>query len=119
VYESFINAPEGSIESFINNNEILFTNITEYYKKTQANLLPAPFSKDELQQIQNLNEDVISKLNIQWGMTHLEFYRHPNGLYFGEIALRPPGGHIMAILKTAYGFNAWEALLAVELNHDF
>lgn len=119
VYESFIDAPEGSIESFINNNEILFTNVTEYYKKTQANLLPAPFSADELQQIIDLNEDVISKLSIQWGMTHLEFYRHHDGLLFGEIALRPPGGHIMAILKTAYGFNAWEALLAVELNQDF
>lgn len=119
IYESYIQAPEASVESFIQNFEVKFANVTEYHKKTVANLLPAHFSQPELEEILELNEEVISKMNIKWGMTHLEVYRHTDGLLFGEIALRPPGGYIMNLIKMAYGFNAWEAFVAMELGLDF
>ncbi len=119
IYESYVDAPEGSVESFVSNHKILFTNITDYYVKTKCNVLPANYQQDELNEILKLNEDVIQKLNIEWGMTHLEFYRHPSGLLFGEIAIRPPGGYIMELQKLSYGFNAWEAYLAIQLGEDF
>jgi biotin carboxylase len=119
IYEGFIDAPEGSIESFVSNGQILFSNITEYYEKRHTNLVPASYSQKEKEMIQEFNENVIKGMHIQWGMTHLEFYRTKNDLVFGEIALRPPGGYIMELIHQTYGFNPWEAFLAVELGEDF
>ncbi|MCB0343277.1 MAG: ATP-grasp domain-containing protein [Bdellovibrionales bacterium] len=119
IYEKMVNAPEGSIESFIQNGQIQFTNITQYRSKTHVNIVPAPYPDTECQQILELNESVVKALKIQWGQTHLEFYRSAEGHLFGEIALRPPGGYIMDLISMAYGFNAWEAFIAVELGIDF
>ena len=118
LYESFIDADEGSVESFINKGEILFTNITEYFVRRHANIVPASYASDEIQQFLALNEQVIKKLKINWGMTHLEFYRNNEGLYFGEIALRPPGGYIMHLIQQAYNFDPWEAFLNIEIDRD-
>lgn len=118
LYEAFINASEGSVESFVNRGEILFTNVTEYFEKGFSNIVPASYSQGEIKDILELNKQVIQKLKINWGMTHLEFYRHKDGLLFGEIALRPPGGYIMQLMEEAYGFNPWEAFLNVEIDRD-
>ncbi len=119
LFEKFIDAPEASVESFIDNGNICFTNITEYYQKKHINIVPATFNKKLQQQILALNEKIIRGLNIQWGMTHMEVYLTKDGLVFGEIALRPPGGYIMQLISLAYGFNAWDALVAVELSEHF
>lgn len=66
-----------------------------------------------------LNQQVIEVLKINWGITHLEVYLTEKGLLFGEIALRPPGGYIMNAMLYAYGFNPWEAFVAIELGEDF
>lgn len=116
LYEKFVDASEGSVESFISNGKILFTNITEYYEKRVCNLVPASYSTEEKQAILALNQQVITALKINWGMTHLEFYRHPDGLLFGEIALRPPGGYIMNLIRKSYKFNPWQAFVDIELD---
>ena len=115
--EKFIKAPEASIESFIHNRNIQFTNVTQYFKKGETNIVPANFKNKEIQQLLALNQRVIEALNIKWGMTHLEVYRSKEGPLFGEIALRPPGGYIMDLITLAYGFNAWEAFLDVEVGN--
>ncbi|MFW7381134.1 MAG: ATP-grasp domain-containing protein [Oligoflexus sp.] len=115
IYESFVQAPEGSVESFVQNSEIIFTNITEYYEKKFINLIPATYAPRLAKEILTLNQLVIKALNIKWGMTHLEFYRSSQGILFGEIALRPPGGYIMELLKMSYQFDPWDAFIKVEL----
>ena len=116
VYESFVDGDEGSIESFVHNSEIVFVNVTEYYSKTKANILPAPFAESELNALRDLNNRVIKELKIKWGMTHLEYYRTKDGLLFGEIALRPPGGHIMDLIGEAYDIDPWEYFVRIELD---
>lgn len=121
LYEQFLEAAEGSIESFVENGEIIFTSVTEYHTTKVANVVPAGYQPDEMQSIQSLNAEVIKALNIKWGLTHLEYYRNNNGqfsdnvLLFGEIALRPPGGYIMELIKHAYDFDPWEVFVRVEL----
>lgn len=118
LYEAFIQAEEGSVESFIQNGQILFTNITDYYQKKHVNLLPAHIPDKVREEILDLNRMVIAAMNIKWGMTHLEFYRTENAILFGEVALRPPGGYIMELLKLSYQFDPWEAYVKVELGLD-
>ena len=119
IFEKFIDGSEGSVESFVQGGEILFTNLTEYFNKKFSNILPAQYSHELKEQIYNLNKLVIESLNISWGMTHLEFYQTAGGILFGEIALRPPGGYIMQLLKEAYDFNPWMAFASIELGLDF
>lgn len=116
-FEKPIKGTEGSIESFVQDGEILFTNITRYHKHGACNILPGDYSEDIINKIQNLNHDVIKALKLKWGMTHLEYYILEDGqILFGEVALRPPGGYIMDALKLAYNQNFWSAFISIELN---
>lgn len=118
-FEAFVDAPEASVESFVHQGRIQFTNVTDYAQKGHVNYVPAAWDKSVTQAVLALNARVIQALRIQWGITHLEVYLTKQGPLFGEIALRPPGGYIMNALKYAYGFNPWEAMVAVELDKDF
>ncbi len=115
LFEKLINGNEGSVESLIINGEIYFSNITEYLKLGHVNLVPGHYSEKIKKEILNLNKLVIEKLKIQWGLTHLEFYLTDEGILFGEIALRPPGGYIMEVMNLAYEENFWDLFVRVEL----
>jgi hypothetical protein len=119
ILEKYVSAPEASIESFIDNGHIQFTNITDYYEKGHVNFVPAAFDTALTHAIETLNRDVVEALKIRWGITHLEVYITDKGLLFGEIALRPPGGYIMNAIQHAYDFNPWEAVVAMELGEPF
>ena len=119
ILERFVDAPEASIESFIDRGRIRFTNITQYHHKGHCNFVPAAFDPELERTLLSLNERAIGALGIGWGMTHLEVYLTPRGPLFGEIALRPPGGYIMNALQHAWDFNPWEAFLAMELGEGF
>ena len=119
ILERFIDAPEASVESFIDHGRIRFTNITRYEVKGHSNFVPAYFDRECQHTLLSLNERVIQALGIGWGMTHLEVYLTEKGPLFGEIALRPPGGYIMNALQHAWDFNPWEALVAMELGEQF
>lgn len=115
LYEQFVDAAEGSIESFVENGKIIFSSITEYHTTKIANIVPAGYQSDEIERIKSLNNKVIKDLKIKWGLTHLEYYRTFNGELFGEVALRPPGGYIMELIKGAYDFDPWEVFVKLEL----
>ena len=119
ILEKYVAAPEASIESFINNGRIRFTNIPRYHEKGFVNFIPAAFGNPLSNAIEAINRNVIEALKIKWGITHLEVYLTDKGLLFGEIALRPPGGYIMNAIQHAYHFNPWDALVAMELDEEF
>ncbi|WP_127717945.1 ATP-grasp domain-containing protein [Halobacteriovorax sp. HLS] len=116
-FEKPLDGTEGSIESFVINGEIVFTNITQYFKNGECNIVPGQYTQQINEKIEELNSNVLSALRIKWGMTHLEYYLLDNGeILFGEVALRPPGGYIMEALKESYGINFWELFINVEIN---
>lgn len=113
--ERFVDGVEMSIESFVADGRILFTNPTEYYVVGFANIAPAALPPEEHAAIQALNARALAALGISRGMTHLELYRTPDGPVFGEVAVRPPGGRIMRLLRRAYHFDPWEVTVRLEL----
>lgn len=117
--EKYILGKEYSVESFIQNKKIFFTNITEYFQLTFCNIIPADLSLELHQKIIDFNRHIIDIFQIENGMTHLEIYLTQQGIVFGEIAIRPPGGYIMELLEIAYGFNAWEAFIKMETNNPY
>ncbi|MFT6985339.1 MAG: hypothetical protein ACJAT7_001148 [Psychromonas sp.] len=119
IMERFISAPEASVESFINNGEILFSSTTQYYLKKHINVVPALPDSIPQEALLELNKRVLTALKIKWGITHMEVYLSEKGILFGEIALRPPGGYIMELISKSYGFSSWDALLHMELDLPF
>jgi hypothetical protein len=118
-FEKKIEGIEGSIESFIVDQKIVFTSTTSYFKNGACNKIPADFSAQQIELIEQLNQKVLNALEINWGMTHLEYYLTSNGILLGEVALRPPGGYIMETLEHAYQMNFWDKFICVELGLDF
>ncbi|NNE07556.1 MAG: ATP-grasp domain-containing protein [Gemmatimonadetes bacterium] len=116
LYERFVDAPEMSVESFIRNGRVVFTNCTGYHVKRCANVIPAPIPAGTRKEVLRVNAAVIEALKTSWGMAHTEFYLTERGVLFGEIALRPPGGYIMECMTLAHGFDAWDAFVAGELD---
>ncbi len=115
ILEKAIKGTEGSVESFILDGEIKFANITQYAELEAVNMVPADYDSEIIAEILNLNKKVIMDLKLDFGITHLEFYITQEGVLFGEIANRPPGGYIMNCLELAYGFNPWEKMVDVEI----
>jgi biotin carboxylase len=115
LFEAFNPHPEFSVESFVENGRIVFTNITQYYLRQHINILPALLPLGVQEKVLDLNARVLGIMGVTRGMTHVEIYLGPDGPVFGEIAVRPPGGYIMELLQLAYGFPAWEHFLQLEL----
>lgn len=116
--ERFVNAKEMSVESFVVDGKIVFENFTSYLETGGVNLIPARIRAAELEAVRQLNRKVIKAMRITWGVTHLEVYLTDDGPLFGEVALRPPGGYIMETMSLAWGFDAWEAFVGVELERE-
>ncbi len=59
-------------------------------------------------------------LGVERGITHMETFLTPEAsgqapvAVFGEMAARPPGGHLMRLISLAYGVDAWEHVFRIE-----
>jgi len=115
IAERFVKGAEISIDSIVAEGRPLFANPTEYFVPGFANIVPAALDPVALRAALDLNERMIAAMAIERGFTHCELYLTAEGPVFGEIAARPPGGHIMRLLRYAYAFDPWEAHLRVEL----
>ena len=115
IAESFVHGLEMSVESFVSEGEVIFTNVTEYLLPLWANVVPANLPAATLAAISDLNKSVIATLGIRRGMTHLELFLTAEGPVFSEIAARPPGGYVMELLQMAYGFDPWQTVIDIEL----
>ncbi|RAL25335.1 hypothetical protein DL240_03750 [Lujinxingia litoralis] len=113
--ESFIDGVEYSVESFVHRGEVLFFNVTSYLRPGWANIVPAALDAERLGEIAALNQRTLRALGITRGVTHLEFFAGDGIDSIGEVAVRPPGGALMELITDAYGFDAWQAFLEVEL----
>ncbi|PIY07750.1 MAG: hypothetical protein COZ18_15850 [Flexibacter sp. CG_4_10_14_3_um_filter_32_15] len=117
--ERFVEGTECSIEAIVQNGEVLFQNITEYTEPKFANLVPATFSSEIQYKIFEFNKKIIAALGAKNGITHTEVFiqnleqndAEKINLVFGEMALRPPGGYIMELLKLSYQKDFWQIWL--------
>jgi len=117
--ESFVEGVESSVECFVSGGRVVFANTTEYFVPRHANILPSALDPAARAEVVDLTERVIEALGVERGITHTEVFRTASGPVLGEIAIRPPGGRLMALIKRAWGFDPWEALLRIELGERF
>lgn len=113
--ESWTDGTEMSVESLVQDGVAIFTNFTEYFRPGWANILPQVVEPHLRAALLRVNEATLSAIGVRRGMTHLEVFLTARGIVLGEMAWRPPGGHILELIRLAYGFDPWEALLRTEL----
>ena len=111
--ESFVEGVEMSAETFALGGETLLFSPTQYLVPAWSSLVPAPLPPDDRAELRAMAEAARRALGVEEGMTHLEVFRTSDGLVFGEMAARPPGGHLMPLIALAYGVDPWEALWRV------
>jgi biotin carboxylase len=79
-----------------------------------------PRTEDSPQHIafRDLNERALYVLGQRDGLTHMEWFRRPDGsMIISEVASRPPGVHIMPMMGHAHGVDmvaAWGELMVFE-----
>lgn len=112
--EKFIDGKEFSIENFLCNGEIIFSNITDYHLHHVCNIIPAKMESDLQKKLVAFNSQVIKAFGIKNGIAHVEYYVTGKNILFGELAIRPPGGYIMRLIELCYGFSPWQALIDIE-----
>ena len=112
--ESFVDGVEMSVETVVAGDVPLLVNPTQYLVPAWSSLAPAPLGTDRDAVVAHA-EAARRALGVTSGITHLEAFLTPDGPVFGELAARPPGGHIMRLMSLAYGVDAWEVLLRVAL----
>ena len=60
--------------------------------------------------IRDVGVRTVKALGLPYGMTHMEWFRRPDGsVAVGEIAMRPPGVHIVPMMSHAYGTSLYRA----------
>lgn len=116
--EGWVEGVEMSIESFLADGATLLENPTEYYVLRHANILPAVLDARTWSEVRDLNQRALAAAGVTRGITHLELFRTARGPVFGELAARPPGGRLMTLLRRAWGFDPWKALLRLELGEE-
>lgn len=108
--EGFVDGVEMSVESLVVDGAAVFRNATRYLEPRWANVVPAALPAE----IAALADAAHAALGFSRGITHMELFATADGPVFGEIAARPPGGHIMELIRRAYDFDPWEALIRIE-----
>lgn len=116
--EALIAGRELSVESLVLDGRVRWSNLTEYVEIRGVNHLPYRPERRLREAILELNRRAVEALGVERGICHLEAFVTADGLCFGELAVRPPGGYIMELISLAYGFDAWDAWIRVESGRE-
>ena len=123
--EAFVAGEEFSVETLIQDQEIVFHNAT--LKRTNqshskqfvelAHTVPAPdLPAGHLSRLLEANRDVVRRLGFQDGVSHAEFKITTAGrVFLMEVAARNPGDGIMPLYELATGQPLEEALIRIAL----
>lgn len=111
--EEFLTGAEYSFETLTVGGKVRFHSITRYYPSPLevmenpwiqwAVVLPRDISGPEFDAVKKLGPKVVKAFGLKDGMTHMEWFRRPDGsVAIGEIAARPPGARIVDITGAAH-----------------
>lgn len=118
--EEFVSGEEHSFETITIAGVPRFHSISRYYPGPLdvvrnpwiqwVVLLPRDISGHEFDAARTVGRDAIQALGLHDGMTHMEWFRQPDGsVRVGEIAARPPGAQIVSLTSYAYDTDMYRA----------
>jgi hypothetical protein len=114
--EEFLTGEEGSYDSVMADGQIVWDSVSRYFPtplEVLRNpwiqwivLLPREMDGPEYAGIRAVAPTALRALGLRTGFTHMEWFRRPDGsVAVSEVAARPAGGQITAMLCYAYDFD--------------
>lgn len=128
--EEFMMGTEHSFDTFSLGGRAVFSSISHYYPNPIAVmeepwiqwqvLVPREVEAAAYDEIHALGQRVLSVLGMQTGLSHLEWFRRPDGsVAVSEVAARPPGAQFMTLISRACDFDALEAWARLVIFEEF
>ncbi len=129
--EEFLVGEEHSFEAVVRHGGVVWHSISRYLPtplEVLSNawmqwvvLLPREIDGDEYAGIRAIGPQALQALGIQDGLTHMEWFRRPDGsVAVSEVAARPPGAQITSLVSWAHDFDlfdAWPRLMLLDEFH--
>lgn len=115
--EEFVVGEESSLETFSLNGQHLWHSLT-HYEPTPLNVVnnpwiqwkvicPREIDDPRYDDIKEAGRKALDALGMQTGLTHLEWFRRPDGsLAISEVAARPPGAEIVTMINRCHDIDS-------------
>src|SRR5579859_1606260 len=111
--EEFLTGDEGSYDSVMTGGQIIWDSVSQYLPTPLevlrnpwiqwAVLMPRDIGGPEYGGIRAIAPTALRALGLRTGLTHMEWFRRPDGtVAVSEVAVRPPGAQISAMLCYAH-----------------
>ncbi|HEV8510199.1 MAG TPA: ATP-grasp domain-containing protein [Gemmatimonadales bacterium] len=126
--EEYVTGDEHSFETVSIGGRAVWHSLTHYYPSPLEVLrnpwiqwcliLPREVEEPQYDDIRRAAFRVLEVLGMQTGLSHMEWFRRPDGtIAISEVAARPPGAQIMTVVSRAHDFDfvaAWARLMVFE-----
>jgi hypothetical protein len=128
--EEFLTGEEGSYDSVMVDGQVVWDSVSSYLPTPLEVLrnpwiqwivqLPRDVSGPEYAGIRAIAPTALRALGLQTGLTHLEWFRRPDGtVAVSEVAVRPPGGQITSMLCYAHDFDLYSGWAQLMVHGSF
>jgi len=128
--EEFLTGDEGSYDSVMVDGQIVWDSVSSYLPtplEVLRNpwiqwmvLMPRDISGAEYDLIRAIVPTALRALGLRTGLTHLEWFRRPDGsVAVSEVAVRPPGGQITSMLCYVHDFDLYSAWAQLMVHGSF
>ena len=128
--EEFVQGDEYTLDSISVNGQALWHSITRYMP-TPLEVLRNPWMQwriltpreidiPEYDDIRRVGEQALRALGMESNMSHLEWFRRPDGrVAVGEVGARPPGSRIFTSLNWANDYDMYDAWIRLMTLNQF
>ncbi len=128
--EELIVGREHSLETVTVGGEVRMMSVTDYSPtplEVVENpwiqwtvLAPRDIDSPDLDEVKTIGRRAVQALGLRSGVTHMEWFRRPDGsLAIGEIAARPPGANIVRLTGLAHDTSVYRAWARAEIDDVF
>jgi hypothetical protein len=128
--EEFLTGQEGSYDSVMIDGQLVWDSISNYLPtplEVLRNpwmqwvvLLPRDIDGPEYDEIKKIAPAALSALGLTTGLTHMEWFRRPDGsAAVSEVGARPPGAQITSMLCYAHDFDLYTAWARLMIDGTF
>jgi hypothetical protein len=128
--EEFLTGEEGSYDSVMVDGEIVWDSVSNYLPTPLEVLrnpwmqwvvvLPRDISGPEYVPIRMLAPTALRALGLRTGLTHMEWFRRPDGtVAVSEVGARPPGAQITSMLCYVHDFDLYRAWAQLMVDGTF
>lgn len=128
--EEFLTGDEGSFDAVVQGGRVVASSISHYAPNPLTVLenpwvqwcciLPRSLAANGYQRVTEVGTRAIEVLGLEFGMTHMEWFRRPDGtVAVGEIAQRPPGANITPMMGLAHDVDPFRAWARAEIDGAF